>query len=158
VKLEQASVWGAPSLVTGIDNHDPGGVAGALPVLGLSLPLPLFNRNRGGIALAEAGRERARADLAMARTETALELARVRRERRGALARLERDRTLLGTADQVAVMSLTAYREGAATLPNVLEAQRNTREVRAQYLDDLAAAWIATARQRAISLTAPSTP
>ena len=51
-------------------------------------------------------------------------------------------------------MSLTAYREGASTLPNVLEAQRNARDIRAQYIDDLARARIASATLRALTLTA----
>jgi hypothetical protein len=37
-------------------------------------------------------------------------------------------------------MSLQAYREGAIPLANVLEAQRNAREIVARYIDDLAAA------------------
>jgi outer membrane protein TolC len=49
-------------------------------------------------------------------------------------------------------MSLTAYREGAASLPNVLEAQRNARDVLAQYIQDLANAWIATAELRVLAL------
>jgi outer membrane protein TolC len=53
-------------------------------------------------------------------------------------------------------MSLVAYREGAASLPNVLEAQRSARDVRGQYIDDLAAAWIATAELRVLSLTPTS--
>jgi outer membrane protein TolC len=50
-------------------------------------------------------------------------------------------------------MALTAYREGASSLPNVLEAHRTARDVLAQYIDDLAAAWIATAELRVFSLT-----
>jgi len=37
-------------------------------------------------------------------------------------------------------MSLRAYAEGAIALANVLEAQRNAREILARYIDDLAAA------------------
>ena len=54
---------------------------------------------------------------------------------------------------RVAAMSLAAYREGASSLPNVLEAQRNAREILAQYVDDLASAWIATAALRVVTLT-----
>ena len=68
-----------------------------------------------------------------------------------------RDRILIASANRVAEMSLVAYREGASSLPNVLEAQRSAREILAQYLDDLTAAWIATAELRVFSLT-PSTP
>jgi outer membrane protein TolC len=54
-------------------------------------------------------------------------------------------------------MSLTAYREGAMSLPDVLAAQRTARDALAQYIDDLAAAWIATAELRVFSLT-PTSP
>ncbi|MEP7346305.1 MAG: TolC family protein, partial [Gemmatimonadaceae bacterium] len=135
VRLERANVWQIPSFIAGFETHDPsGGEPGILPTIGLSIPLPLGNRNRGGIALAEAERERARAGLALARVEARIELVRARRERDGALGRLTRDRALLASAERVAAMSLIAYREGAAALPNVLEAQRNAREVMAQYL------------------------
>jgi outer membrane protein TolC len=59
----------------------------------------------------------------------------------------------VASANRVAAMSLTAYREGASSLPNVLEAQRNARDVLAQYVDDLAAAWIASAVLRVATLT-----
>ena len=49
-------------------------------------------------------------------------------------------------------MALTAYREGASTLANILEARRTSRELLAQYVDDLAAAWIATAELRALAV------
>jgi len=89
----------------------------------------------------------------LARVESQARIARALRERATALSKVERDRALLTGAERVATMSLTAYREGAASLPNVLEAQRNVRAVRAQYIDDLAAAWIATATLRVVTLT-----
>jgi len=54
-------------------------------------------------------------------------------------------------------MSLTAYREGQSSLPNVLEAQRNARDILGQYVDDLAEAWIASAELRVYTLTTAST-
>jgi outer membrane protein TolC len=50
-------------------------------------------------------------------------------------------------------MSLTAYREGESSLPNVLEAERNARDILGQYIDDLADAWIASAALRVYTLT-----
>jgi hypothetical protein len=50
-------------------------------------------------------------------------------------------------------MSLQAYREGAVALANVLEAQRNAREILARYIDDLATADAAT---RALKLLTAS--
>jgi outer membrane protein TolC len=81
------------------------------------------------------------------------DIAHAVRERQNALAKVARDRQLITSADRVAAMSLVAYREGAASLPNVLEAEREVRDIRGQYIDDLAAAWIATAELRVLALT-----
>lgn len=154
LSAERRATWLAPSLIAGFETHDPSGSEpGILPVVGLSLPLPLLDRNRGAVALAAAERARATAELALVRLETTTEIAQARRERAAALARIARGRAVVESANRVAAMSLTAYREGASTLPNVLEAQRSAREILAQYIDDLARAWIATATLRA--LTAP---
>jgi len=87
------------------------------------------------------------------RRETGAELARVRRGLAQALARLERDRGLLASADRIAAMSLQAYAEGVVALPNVLEAQRNAREALARYIDDVAAANNAAAAVRLLTAT-----
>jgi cobalt-zinc-cadmium efflux system outer membrane protein len=141
----------------GAEWHDPSGSEpGVLPTVGLSLPLPLFSRNRGAVAQADAERMRAEAELGFATVTSRAEIARTQRELSIALSRLARDRSLVSAAEQVASMSLTAYREGASALPNVLEAQRNARDVLAQYVDDLASAWIFAAELRVLTLT-PST-
>ena len=125
-------------------------------VVGVSLPLPLFSRGRGPILQAEAELQRARAGLALAQAEGAARIARARRQRDIAMAKVGRDRILLASANRVATMSLTAYREGQSSLPNVLEAQRNARDILGQYIDDVAAAWIATASLRVFTLTTAS--
>lgn len=152
---ERRAAWGAPSLVAGIETHDPSGAEpGILPVIGIALPLPFFDRNRGGIAMAGAERERAIAELALARLESRTRVAQAERTLAATRVRLERGRALVASANRVAAMSLTAYREGASTLPNVLEAQRNARDILARYIDDLARAWIASATLRTLTLTA----
>ncbi|HET9003358.1 MAG TPA: TolC family protein [Gemmatimonadaceae bacterium] len=152
---ERRAVWGVPSLIAGIETHDPSGSEpGILPVVGVALPLPFFDRNRGGIVIASAERERAVAELALARLESRTRVAQAERTLGAARARVERGRALVESANRVAAMSLAAYREGASTLPNVLEAQRNARDILAQYVDDLARAWIASATLRALTLTA----
>ena len=45
-------------------------------------------------------------------------------------------------------MSITAYKAGAMSLPNVFEAQRNARDILRQYIDDLSAALVADATLR----------
>ena len=151
--LARRSVFAAPSLQVGFDTDDPGGQRGLLPTVGLSLPLPLFNWNGGEVRQAAAARDRAQAGLDLVRRETGAELARVRRGFALALARLERDRRLLSSADRVAAMSLQAYAEGVVALPNVLEAQRNAREALARYIDDVAAANDAAAAVRLLTAT-----
>ena len=159
VRLQRRSVFSTPTIIGGIETGDPtGSEPGILPTFGLGLPLPLLSRNRGPIAQAEAEQARARAALTLAQVQSHTEIARTRRELAIALSKLQRDRVLVAAANRVAAMSLTAYREGAASLPNVLEAQRNAREVLAQYVDDLADAWIFAAELRVLSLTPTATP
>jgi len=147
------SVFAAPSLQVGFDNNDPGGQRGLLPVVGLSLPLPLFSRNGGEIRQAAAARDRAQAALDLARRQTGAEVAQARRGFALARVRLERDRRLLASADRVATMSLQAYAEGAIPLANVLEAHRNAREALGRYVDDVAAANNAAAAVRLFAAT-----
>jgi len=145
------SVLAAPSLQLGIEQGDPTGPGGALPTIGLSLPLPLFNWNGGEVARARAARDRALATLDLARRQSAADLARAQRAVAAAQARLERDRRLLAGADRVAAMALRAYAEGAVPLANVLEAQRNAREALGRYIDDVAAANDAVAARRLVT-------
>src|SRR5437899_2001486 len=151
LSLAHRSVFAAPSLQVGVEHGDPTGPGGALPTVGLSLPLPLFNWNGGEVAQATAVRDRAQANLVLVRRETAAELARARRALGLATARLDRDRRLLASADRAAAMSLQAYAEGAVALPNVLEAQRNAREALGRYVDDVAAASNAAAAVRLLT-------
>jgi outer membrane protein TolC len=72
------------------------------------------------------------------------------------MAKVSRDQILVASANRVAAMSLTAYREGESSLPSVLEAQRNARDILGQYIDDLAEAWIASAELRVYTLTPAS--
>ncbi|MBX6332374.1 MAG: TolC family protein, partial [Gemmatimonadaceae bacterium] len=147
--LERRSVLSAPTVQVGIEWGDPAHEeTGLLPVAGLSLPLPLFNRNRGAIESAAAARDRAQAALAIAARDAEAALARALRERTVAVAKAERDRALLASAQRVAQMALTAYAEGEVALPSVLEAERNARAALGQYADDVAAALIANAAVR----------
>ena len=154
VRLEHRSIFGMPGLMFGFDAGDPAGdTNGLLPTVGIALPLPVFNRNKGPIAAAQAERDRATAELTIALVESRTAIARATRELRGANARIGRDVLLVASAGRVATMSLAAYREGAVPLASVLEAQRNAREVRGQYIDDVASALVATATLHALTRT-----
>jgi cobalt-zinc-cadmium efflux system outer membrane protein len=147
--LERRSIFGAPSLVAGFETGDPtGSEPGMLPTLGVSIPLPLLNQNRGPIAVARANRDRAQARLEIARRESSEQFARAVRERNAAMERAARGSQLVQSANRISVMSRTAYVEGAAGLPAVLESQRDAREALGRYIDDLAAANLADAALR----------
>src|SRR6267143_1708906 len=132
----------APSLQFGFDTGDPTSPTPnrSLPVIGFSLPLPLFNWSGGEVLQASAARDRARAQLDLTRRETTAAVAQARRDLAAARARLGRAAGLVESANRVAAMSLQAYSEGAVALASVLEAQRNARDIVARYIDDLAVA------------------
>lgn len=141
IALERRMRFMTPTFTIGFDTHDPGGQGNQLlPVVGLTLPLPLFNRNKGAVMEAQAERDRARAQLSQARFDAMLALANAQNTYAMAQARATRSRQLVDRANRVSALSLLGYREGATPLTSVLEAQRLSRENLAQYVADVAAA------------------
>ena len=149
----------APTVQFGFDTGDPTSATPhqMLPVVGFSLPFPLFSFGRGDVLRASAERDRARAALDLTRRESEAAVARARRDLLAARDRLRRAGGLVESANRVAAMSIQAYSEGAVPLANVLEAQRNAREILARYIDDLATA-DAAARALRMLTAAPDEP
>ncbi len=134
----------APALRAGVEWSAPD-EKGALPAVGLSFPLPLWNRSGGEVAAAKAAVTRAQASLALAELETQSAIARADRQRALARDKVARDRVMVRDAGRVAELSLTAYHEGAYPLASVLEAQRSARDALRQFVQDLAEARAAEA-------------
>lgn len=115
-------------------------------VFGLSLPLPLFDRNQGGIAQAQQRTDIARAGLAAAELSVAGKLrmahASLALARRQAEA-LERGQLQGAQASYEATRK--GYEYGKFTILDVFEAQRVFLETKAQHLRALAAAHAAGA-------------
>ncbi|MBC7671399.1 MAG: TolC family protein [Polaromonas sp.] len=152
VVLEKRQRFGVPSLTAGFERGDPTGAQTyLLPTVGVALPIPFPGRNRAQVEIAEVERARAIAALRLTSLESQRQIARAERERLAASSRVERDSRLLTTAERVAAMAMTAYREGAVPLPGVIEARRNARDVQLQYINDLAALWTAIAAQRLVT-------
>src|SRR5258705_7842083 len=149
----------APTVQFCFDTGDPTSVTPhqLLPVVGFSLPFPLFNFGPGDVLRAAAERDRASADLDLARRETAAAVAPARREVVAARDRLRRSAGLVESANRVATMSIQAYSEGAVPLATVLKAQRNAREILARYINDLATADAATRALKMLT-AAPDEP
>lgn len=100
-------------------------------IAGLTVPLPFFDRNRGEIARAASERLAAEEEeewterAVVARLEGAYEATRLLSEQaRG----MERD--LVSRAEESRTIALAAYREGAGSLLQVLDASRALGEVR----------------------------
>ena len=109
-------------------------------IAGLSLPVPLFNQNRGEVSRATAERDAARRDFAastgLVESEYAgaAEAVRILTEQATRLASGP-DGDFLARAQQSERIALGAYREGAVSLLQVLDASRARSEARMAYYD-----------------------
>jgi len=107
---------------------------GAEGVVEVGVNVPIFNRNQGGIAAAEA--ELAIAERELERLQLVLRsrLASAFREYRNAAQMAEKYRTqVLPRARQAYEMYLSSFRQMAASYPQVLIAQRTLFQVEAEY-------------------------
>jgi cobalt-zinc-cadmium efflux system outer membrane protein len=99
--------------------------------LGLSLPLPLWNRNTGEILAAQAARDQAQAQLDKVRIQAAADVAAARVAYEEASARVQRYLTSLAPKSAQATKRVSyAYEKGGASLVDLLEAQRNDNSIR----------------------------
>jgi cobalt-zinc-cadmium efflux system outer membrane protein len=111
---------------------------------GVSLPLPIFDPNRGEVARATAERDAAALELAAreraasAEVAGAYEAARLLTERATLLAKGTDGRPpLLARADEGRRIALGAYREGAVSLLHVIDAARAWSEARITFYQAL---------------------
>jgi cobalt-zinc-cadmium efflux system outer membrane protein len=130
------------------DRYAPGKYVGPEFGLEIGVPLPIFERNEGNIASAEAQQRLAAAEVR--RTELALRgrVAQALRSYRDALRTVDRYRaTVLAQAQESHQLYLDRFREMAAAYPQVLITQRTLGQVRAEYVRALV-----EARQYAVLL------
>lgn len=108
--------------------------------VGLTIPLPLFDRNQGGIARAEAEVEVAHEALdAITRTMRAriVRASRVLAARYAALERFERE--VLAALPALREMAEQSYRGGQTSVLELIDSVRSLREVSLERVDRLAA-------------------
>ncbi|MBD3179386.1 MAG: hypothetical protein GF417_07135 [Candidatus Latescibacteria bacterium] len=107
-------------------------------VLGISVPIPLFNRNQGSRAEAVSELERAREELEAVRSRVRLELEEAWSALLGSYQEaVELRENVLAGADKVYLASVNSYRRGKTDYLHVLDAQRTMFEVRKRYIDIL---------------------
>jgi cobalt-zinc-cadmium efflux system outer membrane protein len=115
-------------------------------VFGVSLPLPLFDRNQGRLAAALRRTDKARDELAAARIDTAAELAAA--STRYATARTEAARLrddVIPQAGSAYDLTLRGFEAGKFAFLDVLDAQRTWFQVQSRHAGALLAAWRAYA-------------
>ena len=117
--------------------------------VGVSFPLPLWNRNRGNILAAEAAREQARLVFEKAQAQAAADIAVAWLAYDDAAKRWQNYRDhIRPKSEQIRKTKSYAYQKGGASLLDMLVAERDDNEVRLaalQAASDTAAA-LATLR------------
>lgn len=103
-------------------------------IAGLSVPIPLFDRNRGEVQRASAERLAAEKELEWAERSITSELAGAHQAATLVSAEVARlGGSFLERADEVRRITLAAYEDGAASLLQVLDASRTLNDARLGY-------------------------
>ena len=112
--------------------------------IGVSFPLPLWNRNGGGIKAAQAAQEQTRIALGKVKAQVLADIANAETGYQEASGRLERyQERIRPKAGQVRESVAFAYEKGGASLVDLLTAERDDNSVRlatAQAMADTASA------------------
>lgn len=155
-KLELANR--APDLTVSLGSKRMAEPSRSQTVVGLSLPLPLFDRNQGNVLAAQRQADKADAELAAAAMRLESELAQsvqALRSARQALEMLRND--ILPAAQQASEAARKGFEYGKHNFIDVLDAQRTLLQARAQYLSALSDGHRAAAAiERILGHTAPN--
>lgn len=99
--------------------------------IGVSFPIPIWNRNRGNILAAEASREQARLAYEKIKAQAAAEVATAQLAYEDARARWESYRdNIRPKSEEIRKTIAYAYEKGGASLLDLLSTQRNDNDVR----------------------------
>ena len=112
----------------------------------LSLPLPIFDRNRGNIAASRAEADAAQARLAMAQNDARAEAQASAAQFHAAMARVTAALGAQATADETYRLARIAYEAGKSSIIELLAARHGLAITRGGVLDARLAAFEARAR------------
>jgi cobalt-zinc-cadmium efflux system outer membrane protein len=130
IKLERSRAKGE---ITPYGGYKRVGVDNTL-LAGVTVPLPIGNRNQSGIARAEAEQKVAETSLSFVRNRTLAEVESAYRAYETAREQVRAyEAGLLKQADESREIQLAAYQEGATELITLIEAQKTRTEIRANY-------------------------
>lgn len=107
-------------------------------VLNMGLPLPLFNRNQGGIVQAEVSVQQAEADLrkTLIQVETQVDVAYINLVQSRRLVEAYRAGVLEDARSTLTIVE-RAYERGGATILDLLDAARTSRTIQQSYIEAL---------------------
>ena len=109
---------------------------------GVSIPLPVFNRNQGNIHAAQAELGRAMREVSRVQNDLTSRLATAYGQYAAARERADRYRTsILPSANRTYQLSLDAFKGGQFEYLRVVQAQRAAAETNLEYIRILADAW-----------------
>jgi cobalt-zinc-cadmium efflux system outer membrane protein len=148
----------APDLTVSVGSKRMADPSRSQTVLGLSLPLPLFDRNQGNVLAAQRQADKAQAELAAAAIRIDAELAQAVRELGTARQALDTLRgVILPAAQQASEAVGKGFEFGKHNFLDVLDAQRTLLQARAHYLSTLSDGHRAAAAiERILGHTAPN--
>ncbi len=130
IKLERSEAKGE---VTPYVGYKRVGVDNTV-LAGVTVPLPIGNRNQSGIARAEAEQKVSETNVNLVRNRTLAEVETAYRAYETAREQVRAyEAGLLKQADESREIQLAAYQEGATELITLIEAQKTRTEVRANY-------------------------
>lgn len=135
VRLERAQRVPDISLIVGTKREGPERERMRHNIVGLSVPIPLFNRHQGAILAAERRADKARAELEATRQRVRAEAAQAQTRMRAALQqeRMVREDVLPG-AQFAAEAAMKGFEAGKFNYVEVLDAQRTWVQAQAQHL------------------------
>lgn len=137
-ELEAARSLAVPDLTLSGGVRSIGGGDEVAGLVGVSLPLPLFDRNQGAVAEARAGLDRARAEARGALLQVRAELAAAYQEAETAQTEARSlAEEILPDAEAAFEAVREGYRLGKFDLQRFLDVQRSVVEARTQLLDAL---------------------
>jgi cobalt-zinc-cadmium efflux system outer membrane protein len=149
IQLLRRSAIPSPTLFVDLQRDLPGQVfAGG----GLAVPLPLWRRQQGELAVARAERARATEELAVVEREVAEEVERAYQGEAAQRAMAELlDRDVLPAADAAIALTTEGWRAGKFDLFRLIQTTRDASDARRLYLETLGLLWdAAIALDRAV--------
>jgi outer membrane protein, heavy metal efflux system len=129
LRLQKANRIPDPTLLAQYE-HEPPDAPNTVGI-GVSFPVPLWNRNRGNIFAAEAARQQARLSFEKIQTQAAADIAMARFAYEDAAKRWQSYReSIRPKSEQIRKTMAYAYEKGGASLLDLLVAERNDNDVR----------------------------